>query len=119
VKIPIGNRWQRDRLGIAAVAATLARILCSTIGGTRPVSVPPSCAFRGRVYAQVAVGFAGSLRRVQGLARAFAVHQRHLQFHIHIRDGANAAKDHGGVALAGVVPQVALEYSTSTFGHCL
>src|SRR5260370_33121568 len=53
--------------------------------------------------AQIAISFAGQHEHSFQARLEFAIHQRHLQFVLIIGDGANAAQDHPGVALAPIV----------------
>jgi len=65
--------------------------------------------FADKLRAQVAVGFTREHKDGFEARLEFAVHQRHLEFVFVIGDGSDAAEDYGGVALAGVVDEQALE----------
>src|SRR6202158_4953656 len=58
-----------------------------------------------QLRAQVTIRFARQHEYGFQARLEFAIHQRHLQFVLVIGNGANAAEDHPGVALAGVVGQ--------------
>src|SRR6266478_585238 len=59
--------------------------------------------------AQVAISFAGQHEDGFQARLEFAIHQGHLQFVLVVGDGANAAQDHPGVALARIVNEQPVE----------
>src|SRR5260221_3375186 len=77
--------------------------------------------FSNELRAQVAVWFSRNHENGFQPRLEFAVHQRHLQLVLVIRDGANPAQDYTCAALPRVVRQEALEnvhfYARPMLGH--